>query len=417
MTAVPSSYSLHFQTTVVDQGHARLRARYSGPNSLEPDPESAASITSTLFLGWRPRPGTELYLNPELSGGRGMSGTRGIAGFPNGEAFRVGDAQPTLLTARLFVRQVFGFEGGTENIRDGANQVAGALPQNRLIVVAGKFSLADYFDDNAYAHDPRSQFMNWALMDSIAWDYPADTRGYTWGAMSEYHRSSWAVRAAAVAEPKAANLMDMDRRIGRAHGFVLEGQRALSCGAFSGTARLLGFLNEARMGDYDQALEQSRRTGATPDVAATRGYGRTKFGLATSDDLALSDDLGAFMRLSWSDGRSEAWTFAEVDHAAALGVDWRLARYGRPKDHWGFAETADGLSGPHRRYLAGGGAGFMLGDAALHYGPELITETYYSLQANEFLSVSPDAQLVINPGYNRARGPVLVWGLRVHAEF
>ena len=369
-------------------------------------------MTSTLFLGARLRPGTELYLNPELSGGRGMSGVLGLAGQPNGETFRIGDPKPAISTARLYLRQVFGLGGGTQALDDGPNQIAETADARRVTVVAGKFSLVDFFDGNAYALDPRSQFMNWALMDSAAWDYPADTRGYTWGLMTEYREPEWSVRGAAAAMPKAANQLDMDRRIGRAHGFVVEGEHRTRLRDRSGSARLLLFLNEAHMGNYDSALAAP----GAPDVTATRAYGRTKYGAAVSADQELADHLGGFTRLSWSDGRNETFVYTEVDASEAVGIEWAPARWGRASDRWGVAAVANELSGPHRRYLAAGGLGFLLGDGALHYGPETILETYYRFSPMAHLWVSPDAQLVFNPGYNRARGPVQIGGLRIHVE-
>ncbi len=411
--ALSDRYAVHYQATVIDQGHARITAPYSGANSLQPEPESATSVTSTLFLGARLWPGTELYLNPELAGGRGMSGAVGLAGAANGETYRIGDPRPVVSTARLYLRQTVGFGGETEKLPDGPNQVAGTVAAHRLTLEAGKFSLTDNFDGNSYSHDPRSQFFNWSLMSSAAWDYPADTRGYTWGLFAEYRAPDWAVRGAAVAEPKVANMLDMDRRIGRANGFVIESEHAIHLGDHKGTARLLVYLNQAHMGNYDQALSQP----GVPDVTLTRAYGRTKYGVASSDELELSDHLGAFTRLSWSDGRNETWAFTEVDASEAIGIDFKPAAWGRPQDDWGVATAVNELSGPHRRYLTAGGMGFIIGDGAMHYGPEMIAETYYRYQLLEHLAVSPDAQFVVNPAYNRARGPVPIWGVRVHAEF
>ena len=411
--AQPSRYTIHYQATVIDQGDARFHAAYSGAHSLPPTAESAISITSTLFLGLRLWPGTEIYVNPELSGGRGIGGVLGVAGFPNGEVYRVGELQPAISTARLYLRQTFGFGGEMEKLEDSPNQVAGTVAAHRLMLEAGKFSLTDNFDGNAYAHDPRSQFLNWSLMSSAAWDYPADTRGYTWGALAEYHAPDWALRGAAVAEPKVANQLQMDERIGRAHGFVVEGEHTVRLGEHKGTGRLTAFYNQADMGNYDEALAQP----GVPNVILTRSYGHNNWGFASSDDLRLSDHLGAFSRLSWDYGRSETWAFAEVDASEALGLDVQPAAWGRPQDEWGVAAVANELSGPHRRYLAAGGLGFELGDGGLHYGPEMILETYYRWQVLKYLAASPDAQLIANPGYNRSRGPVPVWGVRVHAEF
>ncbi len=411
--AVSPRYNVHFQSTVIDQGHFKFHSQYFGTNSLRPETETATSITSTFFFGLRIVPGTELYLDPELSGGRGISGALGAAGFPNGETFRIGDARPVVSTARLFLKQVFGFGNETESVADGQNQLAGTASARRLTVVAGKYGLADYFDGNAYAHDPRSQFMNWTLMDAGAWDYPADTRGYTWGVMTEYHAPDWAVRGAAATEPKVANQMDIDRRIGRSHGFVIEGEHALRLGERKGTARALAFLNEAPMGNYDETVANAA---FGMDVSRNRAYGRTKYGFSTSNDLELSPHLGAFVRLSWSDGRNEAWAFTPVDASQSAGLDWKPAAWGRPKDDWGGAFVMNELDNPARRYLSSGGSTFIIGDGGLHYGPETIFETYYRFQAKDWLAVSPDAQMLFNPAYNRSRGPVPVWALRVHIE-
>jgi high affinity Mn2+ porin len=410
-------YNIHFQATTIDQGHFPFHAAYTGPNSLQPYAESDVSVTTTFFFGLRLWHGGSFYLNPELSGGQGMSGALGVSGFPNGETYRIGNPQPVIKTARLYAQQVFGLGQDTERVDDGPNQLAGTIPKDRITVIAGKFGMMDWFDNNAYSHDPRSQFMNWNLANSGAWDYPADTFGYTWGVVTEYHVPSWAVRAAAVAEPEYANQIKLDTRIGRANGFAVEGEHQSPWDAHKGTFRFLVYLNQAHMGNYDDAIALGQQSGTTPNIIPTRAYGHTKYGFTSSDDIQLTDTLGAFTRLSWSDGRNETWAYTEADGSVALGLDWTAAAFGRPKDHWGAAELMDVLSSPHRTYLGDGGSGFLLGDGALHYGPEMVTETYYSIQCRDWLKVSPDAQYVVNPGYNRARGPVPVWGVRVHAEF
>jgi high affinity Mn2+ porin len=323
-----------------------------------------------------------------------------------------------LYTARAYVQQRFGFGGGKEKQEDDVNQLSQSIDVDRLTIVAGKFSLIDFFDNNAYAHDPRAQFLNWVLMGSAAWDYPADTRGYTWGLMTEYHAADWAVRGAFVAEPKSSNGLPMDRRIGRANGSVLEAEHATNLiKDRKGTARLLAYVNQADMGNYDDAIALARQTGTAPSVIATRTYGRTKYGVSFNADQELSDTLGVFTRDGWSDGANESWAFVEVDVTQSVGLEWKPAAWGRPNDRFGLAEVADELNGPHRRYLSDGGYGFMIGDGALHYGPEFITEAYYRVPLGEHLWVTPDYQLFVNPAYNRDRGPVQVYSLRVHAEF
>ena len=409
-------FSLHFQETTVTQAHPDFHADYSGTNSLQAEGEVATSITSTLFAGARAWPGAELYVNPELSGGRGMSEARGVAGFPNGETFRVGSAEPVIYLGRLFLRQTIELGGARVWEEPDANQLGGSTSAERLTLTLGRFSLSDIFDDNAYSHDPRTQFLNWALMSSGGWDYPADTRGYTWGGAIEYTTSVWALRAAAVLVPRSANGLEMDTQVSKAHGLVLEGERQLQIAGRQGALRLLVFLNRARMGRYDTALETSLAEGTTPDITLSREPGRTKFGFAISADQELTPELGAFARLSWNDGQNETWAFTEIDHSLALGAVENGAAWGRAADELGLALLTQGVSGPHRRYLGAGGLGFILGDGALDYGLETALETYYRLALTEPIALSADYQLVFDPAYNQARGPVNAFALRLHVE-
>jgi high affinity Mn2+ porin len=409
----PSWYTLHFQQTTVTQGHPSFHAPYSGTNSLSPDGETETSITSTLFAGVALWPGASFYVNPELSGGSGVSSARGVAGFPNGEAFRIGDPTPIISPARIFLRQTISFGEQSEAVADDANVVASRRSPERLTITAGKFGIADIFDNNRYTHDPRSQFMNWALMNSGAWDYPADTRGYTWGVSVEYARAEFAVRAAAVLVPKDANGLTMDTRVDKAHGFALEGEVPAHFLPFPGTVRLLLFLNEARMGDYDQAIADNSMA---PDVTTTRKYGRTKYGFALGLEQQLSRYVGGFLRTSWNDGRNETWAFAEIDASVAGGMVQQGEPWSREGDEFGVAAVLNALSGPHKRYLAAGGYGFMIGDGALSYATETILEAYYKLRVASYLTFTGDYQYVTNPAYNRDRGPVHVFALRTHVE-
>jgi high affinity Mn2+ porin len=407
-------FSLHFQQTTVTQGHPPFDAPYSGVNSMQADSETATSITSTLYGGLALWPGAEIYLNPELSGGGGISSAHGMAGFVNGEAFRIGDPTPVISLARLFLRQTIDLGETTERVEDGPNTIAGKRSPERLTITAGKLGIADIFDNNRYTHDPRSQFLNWALMNSGAWDYPADTRGYTWGLSLEYARRDWTLRVAATLVPKDANGLTMDTNVDKALGFALENEIHYAALGAPGTIRVLVFLNDARMGDYNQAIAENP---TAPDVTATRQYGRTKYGFALNVEQELAEGVGAFARLSWNDGKHETWAFAEIDQSLAAGISWNGETWSRPKDEVGAAIVLDGLSGPHRRYLAAGGNGFMIGDGRLSYGLETIGELYYKLALTEAVAFSGDYQLGIDPGYNRDRGPVHVFGVRSHIEF
>jgi high affinity Mn2+ porin len=407
-------YTLHFQQTTVTQAHPAFRSEYDGAGSLRRVAETETTITSTLFAGLSLWKGAELYLNPELSGGSGLSTAFGVAGFPNGEAFRVGSAKPVLYPARLFLRQTINFRGGEERVDKGPNAIAGSRSSHRLTVTIGKFGIADIFDNNKYTHDPRTQFFNWALMNSGAWDYPADTRGYTWGLSLEYTRESWTIRGASVLVPREANGLAMDTHVAKSHGFALENELRYDALGRPGTIRLLVFLNSARMGDYDEAVAANP---TAPVVSDTREYGRTKYGFAIGVEQELADGLGAFTRLSWNDGKHETWAFAEIDQSLAIGAVLNGARWTRSLDEVSVALVLNGISGPHRRYLAAGGYGFMLGDSRLDYGLESIAEAYYKLHIIEHLTASVDYQLVVNPAYNRDRGPVNIFGVRSHVEF
>jgi high affinity Mn2+ porin len=403
----------HFQATVVPQGHPGFSAPYSGMNSLGDTPALDTSLTSTLFLGLRLLPGFELYFNPELQAGSGFNGTTGLADFPNGEIYRVSSPYPALNLSRLYVQWVIGLGGGTEGIEDDANQIAGSRAVSRLTLVAGKFSLNDYFDDNTYSHDPRSQFLNWALMDLGAWDYAADTRGYTEGIYAEFNQASWAVRFAEVLEPKEANGEAMDLDVLHAHSENLEIESRWSGATQPGKLRLLAFCNHADMGSYRATLD-SPSDGE--DISDTQAVGRIKYGFGLNLEQSLSKNLGIFSRISWNDGQTETWAFTEIDRSGSVGFQWNGESWRRPLDHAGLAYIISGLSPEHEEYLAAGGYGFIIGDGALNYAPEQVLEAYYSLGIFKGLTASPDYQFFRNPAYNQDRGPVHVFSLRVHYE-
>ena len=407
-------WSLHSQVTVVSQHHGSFPAPYSGLNSLEATPETKDSVTATIFAGARLWRGAELYFNPELSAGEGFSGVTGLAGFPNGEIYRVGVTKPTVVVARAYLQQTFGLGGEREAIEDEPNRLAGKIPLHRLVLRFGKFGLTDFFDDNRFSHDSREQFLNWALLGNGAWDYAADTRGYTWGLVGEYLERGWAVRGAAVLVPTEANGMHLDTRIADAHSFNLEGERRYRLDGRPGAVRLILYRNVARMGNYREAIEASP---VAPDVASTRRYGRDKNGVGLNLEQEVADGAGVFLRLGWNDGRNETWAFTEIDRTATLGTSWSGRAWGRGKDRVAAALIVNGLSPDHRNYLAAGGYGFIIGDGRLRYGPETILETYYDLALPRGLSVTGDYQHVAHPAYNRDRGPVDVVGLRVHLAF
>jgi hypothetical protein len=407
-------WQLHGQATTVTQTHGDFASPYQGPNSLRPGTEWATSFTSTLMTGWRPWQGTEFYLDAEGAAGKGVSSVLGMAGAPNGETYRVGNPEFRGAIARVFLRQTWDLGGEAQKVEDDPHQLGGSRSSRRLVVHAGKFSVMDVFDNNAYAHDPRTQFLNWTLMGHGAWDYPADTRGYTWGGAAELYWDAWVARFGRFAEPLEANQLEMDHGFARAHGDVVELEHDHTLGGLAGAIRLMGYRNTARMGDYQESLQQAP---AAPDITSTRAYGRVKRGWGLNAEQALTADLGAFARWSWSDGHTESWAFTEVDRNLAVGLSLKGGAWTRPQDCLGTAFVQNGLSSDHRDYLAAGGLGFLLGDGRLNYAPERIAEAYYALALGKAFTASLDLQRCWNPGYNADRGPVTLAALRLHFAF
>lgn len=408
-------FNLHFQQTVITQYKPGFSAPYTGNNSLLTGEETQTSLTTTLFGGARLWKGMEAYFNPEMSGGSGLSKTLGIAGFPNGETFRVGGAEPKIYIARLYFTQNFEWGNDKEYINDDVNQLAGWKSKRYLKVTVGKFGMADFFDGNEFSHDARSQFMNWSLMDNAAWDYPANTRGYVLGGIAELGQPTWALRFGFTMTTTTANGAVWDEKLSRANTQSLEYEKRYALGGQKGTLRLLAFRNNGKMGVYSDAINQNP---TAPDVDATQAYGRHKYGFGVSADQYLTNDFGVFAKASYNDGKTETWAFTEIDRSLSLGAVLKGTSWRRKDDELGLAFVGNGISKDHQDYLAAGGYGFIIGDGRLNYSPELIAEVYYKLNAYQhMLWLSPDYQFIANPAYNHDRGPVNVFSLRAHVEF
>ena len=408
-------FSFHFQQTIITQYKPSFSANYSGLNSLSTKSETQSSLTSTLFGGARLWKGAEAYFNPEISGGAGLSQTLGVAGFPNGETFRVGAAEPKIYIARLYFKQ--NFEWGTEKdtIQPDANVLGGLRSKRYFSLTVGKFGMADFFDGNEFSHDPRTQFMNWALMDNGAWDYPANTRGYTMGGVAELGQPDWTLRFAFTMVVTQANSSTWDAKIGKASTQTLEYEKRYTLNGQKGTVRLLAFRNNGKFGNYNLSIAQNT---TAPNVDTTQAYGRHKYGFGVSADQYLSKDLGVFAKASWNDGHTQTWFFTEIDRSLTFGGILKGGSWKRNDDELGLAFIGNGLSGPHKNYLAAGGYGFLFGDGKLNYAPELIAELYYKLNAyQQKFFLTPDYQFILNPGYNKDRGPVYVFSIRAHVEF
>jgi len=401
---------LHFQQTVVSQTKHKFDAPYSGINSLLPNKETQASITSTLFTGTKLWKGAEAYLNIELSGGSGLSGAKGIAGFTNGEAFRIGDASPKIYLARGYLKQTFNLSDDLKSIEDSPNQIKTTQASKYVKIVLGKFCLTDFFDLNQFSHDPRTQFLNWSLMSHGAWDYAANVRGYTVGGMIEYGSPKFGIRWSMSALPTTANGPNLDYQLLKHFSQAIEIEHRLTSRT---VLRLLGYYNQTYMGNYAEAIERTDK-----DLLKTRQEGRTKIGLGINAEHKLNDLIGIFSRLSYNDGKNETWAFTEIDNSYSLGAVFNGGKWNRKDDNLGLACVSNGISNSHQQFLKSGGNGFMIGDGALNYRRELIAEIYYSWHLHDrHFWLSPDFQWVKNPAYNVDRGAIKVFSLRAHAEF
>ncbi|MBC7649527.1 MAG: carbohydrate porin [Vitreoscilla sp.] len=412
----PEAFNAKFQATYIWQKKPAFNAPYSGVNSLLPSAEKSYSFTSTAYLGLRLAEGTELYFNPEVVQGVPMSGLTGLGGLSNDELQKTAGAKPLLYRARLFVRQTWNVGDDREAVASDANQLAGLRSNNRVVLTAGNLAVSDIFDANAYAHDPRTQFMNWSFLTHGAYDFAADSRGYSWGAAFEYYRGDWAVRAGRFMMPRDSNGLVLDRALARRYGDQLELEKAYTALGQPGKARLLVFRNQAIMGGFDDALAAA--AGGVPVVAPVRKL-RSKKGVGINLEQSLTDNAGVFARIARSDGASEAFAFAEIDRSMSFGIQVKGAIWGKAQDTLGLAYAQNGLSAPHRAFLAAGGNGFFVGDGRLNYRPESILEGYYSFGLG-FLqrsALSLGAQFIRNPAYNADRGPVRVFSVRLHTEF
>jgi len=408
------NFSIHAQTTIINQNKTSFSAKYSGVNSLTTAAESQTSLTSTLYLGARLWSGAHAFLNPEIAGGSGLSGALGIASATNGETFRIGDPAPKMYIARLFFTQTFSLTQASTNQASDLNQLAGKMPTKYISVTLGKISISDFFDDNKFSHDPRSQFMSWGLMSNGAWDYPANTRGYTPSVVLEYVTPTDEIRYAFSLVPTVANGGDMDWNISKAGSNTLEYTHRYKISNQDGAIRLLGFFTNAHMGNYREAVALNP---SNPNIHSVEKYGNTKYGFGINAEQNITKELGCFFRASWNDGNNETWAFTEIDRSLSAGLSLTGESWKRKNDNVGLAYVVSGISNAHQSYLKTGGNGFILGDGNLNYTPEHLTELYYSFQLNPNIYFSATYQLVFNPGYNADRqGPVNVFSGRLHIQ-
>lgn len=406
------------QINIVFQAHPNFHALYSGPNSLSARAEHATSRVLTLYTGYQLSRHTEALFDLESAGGRGISDALGMAGFTNVDVVR----NPTLgskpYVARAILHHVFALGGKDEEEERTPTSLLTKLPERRFELRAGKMSLADYFDVNSAGSDSHLQFLNWTAVNNGAYDYAADTRGYTLAAMAEFDSHTWSARFAEALMPKVANGPKLDFNLARARSenIELEFRPELQKGKKT-AIRLLSFVNHANMGSYREAVEAFLAgIDPQPDITAHRKQGRIKYGFGFNAEQEITKTVRAFGRLGWNEGQNESFAYTEVDQAIEVGADWRLDHWHRSNDKLGLAFISNGISRRHQLYLALGGNGFLLGDGRLTYGREDILETYYNAHLWRGVYISPELQWATHPGYNKDRGPVVVPGLRLHVE-
>ncbi len=408
------NWAIHSQATFASQYVPPFHAPYRSANSLDPN-SGRETWDATLYVGLKLWPGAEAWFSPEINQGFGLSNTHGIAGFPNGNAYKVGADDPYMRVPRYFVRQTIDLGGEPEKVKDDLNQFAGTQSSNRVVLTVGKFAAWDWFDTNKYAHEPRSDFMNWALIDTATWDYAADSWGYTYGAVAEWYQGPWTLRGGLLDLSIVPNNPELDPTF-KQFQWVGEIEHHHDLWGQPGMLMITGFLTRGRMGRYDDALNLAALTGDTPDTALVRRYA-SRPGVGLNMEQQIIPNVGVFGRLGWADSNVEPYEFTDVDRTAAAGMSVSGKAWGRSDDTFGVAGVVNAISAGHIAYLNAGGLGILVGDGQLpHPGLEQIIETYYSFGIGSW-QASVDYQLIVNPAYNRDRGPVSVIGTRLHAQF
>jgi high affinity Mn2+ porin len=403
---------VHGQATFVLQGHPRFRSPYQGPGSLKPEASAANTLSTDLILGRRLWQGAEAVVDLSVTRGFGLSNSTGVAAFPNNEAFRLGSTEPTFFVPRAFFRQTIGLSADMVEGEDDPLRFSGPIPRERLTITIGKMSVWDIFDRNSYAHDARTQFLNWALVGAGAVDYAADARGWTIGAAAEWENGTWGLRAGAFQVARRVNGLFLDPSITRAWQLLGEVDRFTNIGGRPGAIRLILGLSRTRQSSWDEIDPRD------PESFELNPHGyRTKRMAALTFEQELAEDLGAFARLSWNDGRTQNWMFTEMDRAVSAGLSLKGGRWNRPGDTVGLGGNIGWISEGRRRYLEAGGIGFITGDGALRGGPEYVAEAFYDAALAPGLNLAFDVQHVVNPAYNRDRGPVTLFALRARVSF
>ncbi len=420
--------NLHGQTTYINQRYNNFSAAYSGPNSLSALKSMSYTWSGTLFMGARIAPNTDIYFNPEVVSGVAFSDLGGLGGFTNGEATKVSGATPNFYSARAFLRQTINQEGSSVLLEDEANQISQTVSSNRVVITAGQFSTLDIFDDSRYAKDPRIQFMNWGNMTYLAYDYAADSRGYSTGLAGEWYLGNWVLRASRMLAPKTPNGRDINWQIFNSYGDQVEIERQHNIGDLPGKVSVLANRNKmvlARFADATNYVIANNAQG-TQAINNVRNNYQYKTGIGIHGEQALTNDLGIYGRAFTSDGHTETMSFTEADNSISIGMGMNGTSWSRPRDSIGISVMQNGLSNYRKNYLQAGGISYFIGDTSvpyrgpgqtISYRPERIGEIYYNALLVKNVLLGVNFQHINNPAYNSARGPVNIASFRIHAEF
>ncbi|MGB6538273.1 MAG: carbohydrate porin [Xanthobacteraceae bacterium] len=410
------------QSTLTWQGYPSFRSPYAGPNSLPGAGEGRETFDATLYAGVGLWQGAQLWINPELDQGFGLGDTHGIAGFTSAEAYKIGADYPYARLQRAFIRETIDLGGKSEKVDADINQFAGTQTANRLVLTFGRFSVVDIFDTNKYANNPKSDFLNWSLINAGTFDYAADGWGYTLGGAAEWYQGDWTLRGGVFdlsTSPTGGispDSLNLDPTFGQ---FELAGEveRRYELWGQPGSLKVTGFLNRGRAGYFADAIALAAVTGGTADINAVRTYD-SRPGVSVNLQQQVTETVGVFARAGWADGSVEPWDFADIDRTVSGGVSINGKQWDRPDDTVGIAGVVNGISKIHEEFLNDGGLGILVGDGMLpHPGPEQILETYYNYALSSSTHLTADYQFVVNPGYNEDRGPVSVFSTRVHYQF
>jgi high affinity Mn2+ porin len=407
------NWLFHFQGTEILQGQPGFHDPYSGINSLHSGDNFRQTTTADLFFGARLLPGSEVYFNPEYYQGFSFAITHGIAAFPNAQSSKVGKYRGDLFIPHLFLRQVWGFGGEQEQIDGSQLQLAGKADISRFTLTVGKMAVTDQFDNNSYAHDPSSQFLNWAVVDQGSFDFAGDSLGYEYGLTLELNQKRWAARWGIFTVPRVSNGFATDGHFLKAWQQVAELEERYELFGHPGKVRFLGYLESANMGSFPATLDNPS---LHEDITKTRRF-RYTYGLGINFEQEISKDIGAFLRAGYRDPNYEFWQYSDISRSLALGLQIKGSAWCRPNDTFGLADALDGLGHAQRKYFGAGGLGILVGDGKLHYGLENVIETYYNLEVFKGVNVTLDYQLVVNPAYNQDRGPINVFMARFHFQF